>query len=178
MRSSKKVEILDAAVAVIEAEGITGVTFDTVADAAGVTRGGVIYHFASRDNLIAALHEHLAEQWEAKLESVCGKPAEEATQRERLVAYIAMASTSATRSQVHMILDSFNNANHRVWVDVLSRWAPSRDDVDDQTQLALIAADGLWLNELLGSAPLSQADRQHMAQRIIDQLPETEEQDS
>lgn len=177
MRSSKNAEILDAAVAVIEAEGIIGVTFDTVAEAAGVTRGGVIYHFASRDNLIASIHEHLAGQWEAQLESVCGKTAEEATERERLTAYIAMASTSATRSQVHMILDSFNNENHHVWVDVLSRWAPRGADVGDQTRLALVAADGLWLNELLGSAPLSQADRQHMAQRIIELL-ETEDHHS
>ena len=178
VRSNKKVEILDAAVAVIEAHGITAVTFDTVAEAAGVTRGGVVYHFTSRDNLITSIHEHLARRWEVQLEAVCGKTAEQATERERLVAYITMASTSATRSQVQMILDSFNDENHRVWIDVLGRWAPRGDGVDDRTRLALVSADGLWLNELLGSVPLSPKDRQNMGQQIIEQLPRTKGRDS
>ena len=45
MRESKRTVILDAAVNVIESDGITAVTFDSVAAAAGITRGGIIYHF-------------------------------------------------------------------------------------------------------------------------------------
>ncbi|WP_369008044.1 TetR family transcriptional regulator, partial [Staphylococcus aureus] len=32
---------------------MTAVTFDSVAAAAGITRAGIIYHFPSRDDLIA-----------------------------------------------------------------------------------------------------------------------------
>ncbi|WP_221175306.1 TetR/AcrR family transcriptional regulator, partial [Staphylococcus aureus] len=44
--------------------GITAVTFDSVAAAAGITRAGIIYHFPSRDDLIAAIHQRLADRWE------------------------------------------------------------------------------------------------------------------
>lgn len=63
MRESKRTVILDAAVNVIESDGITAVTFDSVAAAAGITRGGIIYHFPSREELIAAIHEHMACRW-------------------------------------------------------------------------------------------------------------------
>lgn len=49
VRESKKTMILDAAIQVIEEDGITAVTFDSVAAAAGITRAGIIYHFPSRD---------------------------------------------------------------------------------------------------------------------------------
>ena len=42
VRESKKTMILDAAIQVIEEDGITAVTFDSVAAAAGITRAGII----------------------------------------------------------------------------------------------------------------------------------------
>ena len=46
VRESKKTMILDAAIQVIEEDGITAVTFDSVAAAAGITRAGIIYHLS------------------------------------------------------------------------------------------------------------------------------------
>ena len=69
VRESKKTMILDAAIQVIEEDGITAVTFDSVAAAAGITRAGIIYHFPSRDDLIAAIHQRLADRWERQLEN-------------------------------------------------------------------------------------------------------------
>lgn len=173
MRTSKRAEILDAAIAVIEAEGITAVTFDSVATASGITRGGVIYHFPSRDELIGAIHQHLANLWEQQLEAECDKPAAESSEGERLIAYIRTAATPATRAQVHMILDSYNTAHYQMWSDVLDRWAPhpsSPDESSSRRSLALLAADGLWLNDLVGSVPIAPNERMSMAEDIIDLL--------
>lgn len=48
-------------------DGITAVTFDTVAAEAGATRGGMLYRVASRDALIQAINQHLTVQWGAAL---------------------------------------------------------------------------------------------------------------
>ena len=146
MRQSNKITILNAAVDVIGAEGITAVTFDSIAKASGITRGGIIYHFRSREDLIAAIHQHLAQRWEQQLEDACGKPADQATPTERLIAYIRTAATSATRAELGILLHSHNNTEHqRTWSEVLDRWTPQRDDAADPhaRKIALLAADRL-----------------------------------
>lgn len=173
MRQSNKPMILEAAVAVIESDGITALTFDSVAAASGLTRGGIIYHFASREDLIGAIHHHLAHRWEAQLEAACGKPAEQATPRERLTAYIRVAAMAATRAELHMLLDSTNTKHAAAWDHVLTRWIPSRDTpgTNDSARIALLAADGLWVNEAIGSSRMSPDERAHAAEKIIASLP-------
>ena len=72
MRTSNRRKILDAIIAIVERDGITAVTFDAVAAETGLTRGGLLYHFPSREALILAAHQHLADQWEAGMEKIAG----------------------------------------------------------------------------------------------------------
>lgn len=175
MRESKRTVILDAAVEVIESDGITGVTFDSVAAAAGITRGGIIYHFPSHEALVAAIHEHMARRWEDQLEAACGKPAAQATATERLVAYISMAAIPATRAEVQTILDSHHTENQDIWDQVLQRWAPRPQPTDGHAYtLALLAADGLWLNDVIGSTRIAPEQRSDAAERIIDLIRDTD----
>ncbi|MFD8943837.1 TetR/AcrR family transcriptional regulator, partial [Streptomyces californicus] len=73
MRTSKRTQILDAATRVVQREGVKSVTFDSVAAEAGVTKGGLLYHFASREDLVQAIHQHLADRWEADLVAAAGQ---------------------------------------------------------------------------------------------------------
>lgn len=50
--------ILDAAEALIRRAGAARLTIDAVAAEAGLSKGGVLHHFASRDALIAAMVAH------------------------------------------------------------------------------------------------------------------------
>jgi AcrR family transcriptional regulator len=52
--------ILDAAADVITARGISAFTLDAVAQAAGVSKGGLLYHFSSKDSLISGLQRRMA----------------------------------------------------------------------------------------------------------------------
>lgn len=49
--------ILDAAERTVCAEGGANLTLDAVAQAAGVSKGGLLYHFPSKDALLAAMIE-------------------------------------------------------------------------------------------------------------------------
>jgi AcrR family transcriptional regulator len=55
---SNRERILDAAVKVAVRDGILGMTLEAVALEARVSKGGLIYHFRSKDDLIAAMLEH------------------------------------------------------------------------------------------------------------------------
>ena len=57
-RSDARTRILDAALAVADRVGAANLTLDAVAADAGVSKGGLLYHFASKDQLLRAVVEH------------------------------------------------------------------------------------------------------------------------
>lgn len=52
--------LLDAARAILDAQGFAGLTMTAAADRAGVTRRSAYLHFATRGALVAALFDHIA----------------------------------------------------------------------------------------------------------------------
>lgn len=56
-----RTRILDAAEAIVQARGVTGLTLEAAARDAGVSKGGLLYHFASKEALLTALMARLAE---------------------------------------------------------------------------------------------------------------------
>lgn len=177
MRTSKRTQILEAASRVVEREGVKSVTFDSVAAEAGLTKGGLLYHFASRDDLVQAIHQHLADEWEARMVAAAGKPADLATPEERLTAYSRVSSQSTNRAELLLMLEGATTPGLAApWDAVVERWAPSlaTDDVDNQVALdrfiARLAADGLWLYESLNTEPLAPELRRALAERIAGAL--------
>jgi AcrR family transcriptional regulator len=58
--------ILDAAARTVAAQG-AGASLDAIARTAGVSKGSLLHHFGSRDALLLALAEDLAEQFHAEV---------------------------------------------------------------------------------------------------------------
>ena len=57
--------LLDAAEAVVARQGVANLTFDAVAAEAGMSKGGLLHHFRSKDRLIEGLVTRAAENWRA-----------------------------------------------------------------------------------------------------------------
>jgi AcrR family transcriptional regulator len=55
--------VLDAAEAVVVRQGIGNLTLDAVASEAGMSKGGLLHHFASKDRLIEAMVLRCAASW-------------------------------------------------------------------------------------------------------------------
>src|ERR671914_2182921 len=68
-RPSRRTELLDAAVAVVRRDGAAALTLDAVAAEAGVSKGGVLYHFASKRALIDGLLQRWLDDFEARLDA-------------------------------------------------------------------------------------------------------------
>jgi AcrR family transcriptional regulator len=70
---ARRAEILEAALRVMAEQGAQALTLDAVAKAAGVSKGGLIHHFKTKEALIQgvinsatqALHEQIASAYEA-----------------------------------------------------------------------------------------------------------------
>lgn len=172
MRTSKRTRILDAVVDIIQRDGVTAVTFDAVASETKLTRGGLLYHFPSREELILATHKHLAERWENEMAKAAGKEAAAATSAERLAAYVQTCAKSANRAELILMLESANEPGFGdIWQDVIDRWTPPVPDPDDQAALsrfiARVAADGLWIHEALSSQPLPKKLKERISRQIV-----------
>jgi len=72
--------LLKAAQRVVARDGVSRLTLDTVAQEAGVSKGGVLYHFPTKNALIAAMMENDIAHWKATIEEY---QANEATTGER-----------------------------------------------------------------------------------------------
>lgn len=62
--------ILDAAERIVQARGVTALTLEAAAREAGVSKGGLLYHFASKEALLAGMLNRLADGVAAEFEAV------------------------------------------------------------------------------------------------------------
>lgn len=60
-----KDKIVDAAMAIVREQGVAKLTLDAAAKVAQVSKGGVLYHFKSKDDLIRAMVQRLIESCDA-----------------------------------------------------------------------------------------------------------------
>lgn len=60
--AAMRTRLLDATVECLVSHGYAGTTTPRIAEMAGVTRGAQIHHFRSKEDLVVAAIEHLAEQ--------------------------------------------------------------------------------------------------------------------
>ena len=70
--------LVDAAVAVVRTQGVQGLTLQSVANEAGLSKGGLLYHFSSKEELVSALLHDAMERVDgdlAKLVNSGGKGA-------------------------------------------------------------------------------------------------------
>ncbi|MBI1277710.1 MAG: TetR family transcriptional regulator [Anaerolineaceae bacterium] len=62
-----RASVLDAASQIITRHGISSFTIESVAQEAGLTKGGVLHHFASKEDLINALIEQVIQAYQTRL---------------------------------------------------------------------------------------------------------------
>src|SRR5664279_3032057 len=62
--ATTKRRILDAAEQVVLRDGVGHLTLEAAAHEAGLSKGGVLYHFPTRDALVAAMVARIIEQFE------------------------------------------------------------------------------------------------------------------
>lgn len=172
MRPSKKTDILEAALRVIEKEGITAVSFNSVAAEAGMTKAGVLYHFPSREAMLKALHRYDTLQWKERLEKTAGGKAEELSLAKRLESYIRVNSDSATYTDLVLLLETITDKQAaNIWVEVLDDWTPPQPPAEfNETELnqiiAQLAADGLWQYEATTRYTLSERAKEQIIERL------------
>ena len=148
-----------------------------VATRSEMTKGGLLYHFPTKDAMLLALHERLAQTWSDELGAALGSAPEDASSIERVRAYAKVSARSATGPELRLMLEATASPElDRPWKDVIARWLPDPSTLNPadpdvlDVLIARFAADGLWMADSLNAAPLSPQLRTAIADRIADTL--------
>ena len=174
-RPSARPKLIEAALTVVEERGITALTLDAVAEEAGVTKRGLIYHFPSKHALLTGIHEDLAVRMEQELLDATGKEPEGATLVERTRGYVRASLKSPTNVEMRLIMEAANEPEWMApWERVYRRWFPEEqavgelDDLSLRCLVARMAADGSWGYESILSSPMTSEARERLVAKILE----------
>jgi AcrR family transcriptional regulator len=169
-RPSARERLLDAAVAVVRRDGAQALTFDAVAAEAGVSKGGLLYHFRSKRDLLDALVERWLDGWQAEMDADDSGdgfvPAYVRTSHLGGAGQAVRADETALLAALVGEPEVLAAVRHRfaTWQDRVER--EGGDPVD--ATVARLAADGLWLADLLGLGPPQGAVRDAVLARLLE----------
>jgi len=172
-----KERIIAAAEDVVLRDGVAHLTLDAAAAAAGLSKGGVLYHFPTRDALVAAMVDTIIRAFDQDIDDrLAGDDTDGPGRFTR--AYIrATMEPSSARPDREDRLGAALIAAAAAQPELLAplqvaadRWqARLEDDGIDPTVATLVrlACDGLWLSDLFGLAPLPAAHRARVESELI-----------
>jgi len=174
-RQSSRDRILDAAEARLLERGPGGLVLDAVAADAGVSKGGLLYHFASKEALVQALIDRMVSGFDGVQASLSSGDDDAAGRRTR--AYLRSTVTprgEPADASAHLMAGILAGiGGDRTRLESLragfARWQEQlEDDGIDPVRATLVrlAADGLWLSALLG---LPQLEKK-LGRRVLDAL--------
>ena len=164
--------ILDAAEMLVLDVGAAHLTFEAVAERAGVSKGGLVYHFPTKEALLEAMVSRLIKRFtERQADAAASLPA---GPKRELAAYVMAALTETEESKrlgASLLAASANNPKlldpvreyFREWFAKLSATGLTFE----RAAVISLAVDGLWLQELLQVSPLDQTQRGGVAREIF-----------
>jgi AcrR family transcriptional regulator len=174
-RPSKYDQLLDAAEKVVRRDGSARLTLDAVAAEASVSKGGLLYHFPSKEALLTAMVQRMVRSFDDARDRVAGSdddapgawtrayvrttagsgsPSEHDTTSSALLAAIALEPSLVTP-----LRERYVHWRARIADDGI-------DGIDGA--VACLAADGLWMADLLGLAPPQGEVREEIVFRMLE----------
>lgn len=164
--------LLDAAAEVVRSDGVSNLTLDRVADAAGVSKGGLLYHYGTKQELVAAVLERTLDRAAAQLDSL-------AAANSRSTGSFAQAYLDYVRSGQPAELDSatgifasaaLDDGDLTPARDAFAVWQKrllTEDGIDPTVALlARVVGDGLWLIDLFELAPPTLDQREALIELV------------
>jgi len=149
MRTSKRDRIITGALELAHRDGFDALTFDALAEHVGLTRGGVIYHFRTKTDLLEGIAAAFQERWRAAALEALGKPLEEASRAERIEALArSVLDGEILPGEVSFILSTTSQAEtiKNAWDMLRDEWIGEVDELSAMQRVALLAVDGWWAN--------------------------------
>lgn len=167
MRPSNRELILDAAVALFADSGAESVTYDDLAARTGLTKSGIVYHFATRQLILEAVAGRLIDGWAGSAASHLVRDPDDPPHR--LSAFVAgMLEGDATPAELRLAVETLGGRRmHDEWEGIRAYWLQPEDATPAQLT-AVAAALGLWVSRATGFLDLDEDQRAAVERSIRD----------
>ncbi|MBC7773502.1 MAG: TetR/AcrR family transcriptional regulator [Pyrinomonadaceae bacterium] len=157
--------LLDAAEAVVARQGIANLTLEAVAAEAGMSKGGLLHHFPSKDRLVEGMVKRAAANWRGCYDSAyeqapegpgrmarallchCLSDAECWTEELRRSTSAVFAALAQNPTLIEPMRAVYTELHQRIADDGLPPGVG---------EAVAAAIDGLWLDWVLGLVPITQ----------------------
>lgn len=170
-----RTKLILAADRVVRDKGVSKLTLEEVARVASVSKGGLLYHFATKEQLIQSMLQYALDAFEEQLEAMrAGDTSPGAWLRAYIKASFPSVNTAHyEQSMIGSALlasvgsDTALTAPYRAH---LQRWVAraEQDGIDPSVaQTVRLAADALWLHETLGMQPYKPAERARLIEAMV-----------
>jgi AcrR family transcriptional regulator len=173
MGKDTRQQIIACAKRLVREWGINHFTLADVAEAAGVSKGGLLYHFASKEALVRSMLEDTFTTFSQRMAEHTATDSEPGRWARAYVQATFTPNPNAGPDAAAALVAGIatDRALLEAYAGEARTWAAqlADDDVDPATVAVIqMAADGLWLNEALGLSPLSNDERKRFVERLID----------
>lgn len=170
-----RTRLLEAATRIVVEQGVDAFTLEAVAHAAGVSKGGLLHHFSSKETLILELIVHVLATFEAEMEQALDPSEPVGTPGRWTRAYIRLSFTTDERARdlgvaFTLMMQRTPELIASVSGSFTHIWQALDHDGLDPIQAALIrsAADGVYYNEIVGNPALPEPLRTQLFDRLLD----------
>ena len=169
---SARERVLEAAERVLVEVGTARLTLEGVAHAAGVSKGGLLYHFPSKESLLTALAQRYVESMDHCIDSAKGELHEESSRD--LKACILGVLGSDPRSKAMGAVLMATAANDLALLEVIrQRIAEYTAEMEANSgdfaraSIVALAVDGLKMREALRISPFTPAQREQIVNELL-----------
>jgi AcrR family transcriptional regulator len=170
-RSSKE-RILDAAAELVSEIGAGRLTLEAVADRAGLSKGGLLYNFPSKDALLQGMIERMIEEVSAEKDALRGSLEGARNLDARLSVATALKTRCGKMKEIANGLLAASAENPRLLEParrvIAEEWRKLRSTSEDSSaaMLAWLAIEGLSSLELHDLSPVSARERDEIVSAI------------
>ena len=176
--NDKKKKLLIAASEIVEEEGVVKLTLEAVAQRAGMSKGGLLYHYPNKEALIEGMVEDWANNY---FDSILTLVKDDKVEKGKWSRAYVTSTYSDIDNNKHLssimaamfynpdLLDGFRQQYDSL-LDKLSN-----DGIDPvKATIARLSIDGLWFSEIFGMKPLSKDLQIQVLHELIDMIQEEE----
>lgn len=151
-KQDQRTAIIDAAERVLVREGLAHVTMDAMASEAGITKGGLFYHFASKQEILLAILDRFEERLLKLRERHLDTDPREPGRRFKATILALIEYLDLSRQRPANIGGVYDNPEMRAKLANLKQrifdTAVQSGGKPEKVALALVLVDGLWVNSM------------------------------
>lgn len=170
--ANTRATLLAAAAEVVRQHGVSSLTLERVADTAGVSKGGLLYHFSSKRDLVLGLLTDTLGRADDSLNALAnGNGLDDGAFTKAYLDYVRTGQHDEVDSGAGVFAAAAVNEGDLAPARAqFARWQDRLldDDGIDSTAalLARVVGDGLWLIDLFGLAPPSPTQRDALCELV------------